>query len=237
MGKLLRCSSWWNTSRCQTSTAGYIPVCYKVNNLFIEPQNLLLMGFICKLNDLDLIVTPFDGLLMIFLHFVCKLLSNPWEHQSATMLSEVFCLRLLISINQFVHAFLIDVIVTFSRVPGPIHVVRLRNEFMSIIFSATKVLYNISCISGLSIFQCPAHFPRTCLRLFIDGHNAQFHCIKAKLHDRRHLLYVLGLGQDHCWSVGRGHPSKKVYVWTTYIKFFTKLSTHLLSKHINNKLV
>ena len=41
----------------KTSTTGYVPVCYEVINLFIEPHNFLLMGlaffFICKLKGLD----------------------------------------------------------------------------------------------------------------------------------------------------------------------------------------
>ena len=39
------------------STTGYIPVCYEVINLFIEPQNSLLMLLICKFKGLYLIVT------------------------------------------------------------------------------------------------------------------------------------------------------------------------------------
>ena len=33
----------------KTSTTGYVPVCYEVINLFIEPQNFLSMFFISKL--------------------------------------------------------------------------------------------------------------------------------------------------------------------------------------------
>ena len=58
---------------------------------------------------------------------------------------------------------------------------------MNLIFSTTKVLYNISGLGGLSIFKCPADYPGTCPRLFIDGHNVQFYCIKDKWHDRRHI--------------------------------------------------
>ena len=135
---------------------------------------------------------------MITLHFVCKLLSNPWEHRIATMVSECFCLRLLTSKNQFIHPFLIDVLVTFSRVLGPIHEVRFENELcqlpiMSVIFSVTKMLYNTSSLSGLAIFKCYTHFPGTYPRLFTDGHNAKFHCIKGKWHNRRHLYYNFGL--------------------------------------------
>ena len=45
----------------KTSTVGHMPVCYEIANLFIKPQNFLLMGlsffFICKLKGLYLIVT------------------------------------------------------------------------------------------------------------------------------------------------------------------------------------
>ena len=40
----------------KTSTTGYVPVCYEVMNLFIKPQNFLLMCFICKCKGLYLIV-------------------------------------------------------------------------------------------------------------------------------------------------------------------------------------
>ena len=76
----------------------------------------------------------------------------------AAVSSEFFCLRLLTFKNQFAHSFLTDVIVIFSRVLGPIHEVRFRNEpcqlsRMSIIFSTTKVLYKISSLSGFAILN------------------------------------------------------------------------------------
>ena len=46
----------------KTSTVGYVPVCYEVINLFIKPQNFLLMFFICKLKG-------------FFCQFVCQGLS------------------------------------------------------------------------------------------------------------------------------------------------------------------
>ena len=119
----------------------------------------------------------FNGLLMAFLQFVCNMLSKLWEHHITAMLSEVSCLRLLTSKNQFVHTLLIDVTVIFSRVFVPIHEVRFRNKicqlpFMSVIFSTIKVLYNISGLSGLALFQRPVRLPGTCPRFFINGHNA-----------------------------------------------------------------
>ena len=57
-------------------TMGYVPVFYKVINLFIKLQNFPLIFFICKLKGLYLIIFFFDGLLMVFLDFVCELLPN-----------------------------------------------------------------------------------------------------------------------------------------------------------------
>ena len=49
----------------KTSTAGHVSVCYEIINLFIKPQNFLLMFLIFKLKDFYLIVTAFDSLLML----------------------------------------------------------------------------------------------------------------------------------------------------------------------------
>ena len=45
----------------KTSTAGYVPVCYEVINLFIELQKFLLMLFIFNTKCLYLIIFFFDG--------------------------------------------------------------------------------------------------------------------------------------------------------------------------------
>ena len=104
----------------KTSTTGYVPVCYEVINLFIEPQNFLLMFLICKLKDLYLIVTACDGLFMVFLHFVCKLLPNMRKQHIAAVSPEVFCLWLLTWKYYLIHPLFFDVIVVFSRVLGSI---------------------------------------------------------------------------------------------------------------------
>ena len=65
----------------KTSKGGHVPVCYEVINLFIRPQNFLLI--VC------------DGLLMLFLYFVYKLLPNMTKQHIAAISSEVFCLWLL----------------------------------------------------------------------------------------------------------------------------------------------
>ena len=54
----------------KTSTMGYIPVFYEVINLFIKPQNFLLMLPISKLKGFYLIVTACDGLLMFFKNLI-----------------------------------------------------------------------------------------------------------------------------------------------------------------------
>ena len=79
----------------KTSTTGYVPVCYEVINLFIEPQNFLLMFFISKLKGLYLIVTSCDGLLMFFLYFVSKL----WESVGTSHCSSVFWSPLLLAVD------------------------------------------------------------------------------------------------------------------------------------------
>ena len=119
---------------------------------------------------------------MVVPRFICKLLSNLWEHHVTTMLSEVFCLRLLTLKNQFVHTFLTDVMDTFSRFVGPIHEVPRRGELvqlplMSVIFSATRDLYNIS---GLFVtFKRLAGFLGTCSRFFVDGHGHNSTALKV----------------------------------------------------------
>ena len=62
----------------KASTTGYVPVCYEVMNLFIKPQNFLLMFFNCRLKDFYLIATACDGLLMFFLYFFYAFLGEPF---------------------------------------------------------------------------------------------------------------------------------------------------------------
>ena len=147
---------------------------------------------------------------MVFLHFICKLLSNMRKQSIAAVSPEVFCLWLLTWKYYLIHPFLIDVIVIFSRVLRPIHKVRFRKELvqlilMGIIFSTTKVLSNISGLGGLALFKYPADLPGTFPRSFIDGHNVQFYCIKDKLHHRRHLYLYFFLGQTFFVS---GHQTQ-----------------------------
>ena len=121
---------------------------------------LTLEFYVLMLDGLYLIFTVFDGklmlslyssgdLLMIFPRFVCKLRPNMWEHCVTAVLSKCFCFRLLPYKNQLVHSFLIDVIVIFSRVLGPIHelpCIRERDQLilLSTVLSVTKDFYKIS---------------------------------------------------------------------------------------------
>ena len=50
----------------KTSTTGYVPVCYEVINLFIEPQNFLLMFLLCKPKGLYLVVTVDNYFIFFF---------------------------------------------------------------------------------------------------------------------------------------------------------------------------
>ena len=70
------------------STTGYVLVFYEVINVFIKPQNFLLMG-------LYLVVFFFNGLLMVFFRFVCKMLPNMRKQHIAAESPEIFCLWLL----------------------------------------------------------------------------------------------------------------------------------------------
>ena len=71
MGEPLHYSFWWNT-------AGHVPVCYEIINLFIKPQHFLLMFFICKIKGLYLIVMVCDGLLMLPLDLFNFCIKSTW---------------------------------------------------------------------------------------------------------------------------------------------------------------
>ena len=87
----------------KASTAGYGPVCYEVINLFIKPQKFLLMSLLSKLEGFYLIIFFFDGLLIFFLHFVCKLLSNMRKQHIAAVSPEVFLLPLVVDLKILSH--------------------------------------------------------------------------------------------------------------------------------------
>ena len=60
------------------STTGYVPVFYEVINLFIKPENFLLMFSIYKLKGLYLIIFSFDGLLMLSLDLFNSCIKSTW---------------------------------------------------------------------------------------------------------------------------------------------------------------
>ena len=127
----------------------------------------------------------FNGLLMVLLHFLCKLLPNMRKQHIAAVSPEVFCLWLLTWKYYLIHPLLIDVNIVFLRMFWPIHRFCFKNEpcqlpLMSVICLTTKVSYNISGLGGLIVYKCPAHFPSACPRFFIDGRNTQIRCIKSK---------------------------------------------------------
>ena len=62
----------------KTSTAGFVPVCYEIINLFIEPQRFMLIFFIRKLKGFYMIVTICNGLQMFFLYFFYAFLGEPF---------------------------------------------------------------------------------------------------------------------------------------------------------------
>ena len=62
----------------KASTAGYVPVCYEVINLFIKPQSFLLMLFISKPKSFYLIVAACVGLLMLSLDLFNSYIKPTW---------------------------------------------------------------------------------------------------------------------------------------------------------------
>ena len=134
----------------KTSTAGCVPVCYKVINIFTESQNFLLIGlvffFICKLKGL--------GRACKILNFhrmwlITKLLSSMRKQHIARMLSECFCLWRLAWKQQLIHPFLNGVIVIFCQVLGPIHGVRFEKELRQLpLMSVISLLQRYFTISA-----------------------------------------------------------------------------------------
>ena len=149
------------------------------------------------------------------------------------MLSEFFCVRLLNSKSQFVDTFLIDVNIIFLRIFWPIYRLRFRNKpcqlpLMGVIFSATKFFYNFSGLGGLAILKCLTHFHDTCPRLFTDGHNARFYCIKDKGHDRRHLYFSSFFGSKSFFILTQD-TKRSMFMPTIFLFLFFHLLTYINS--------
>ena len=79
------------------STTWYVPVFYEVITLSIEPQNVLLMLFICKLKGLYLIIFFFNGLLMLSLDLFNSCIKPAWYN----VLQMCFLSALPLSFRQF----------------------------------------------------------------------------------------------------------------------------------------
>ena len=96
---------------------------------------------------------------MLLIHFVCELLPNLWEYHIPAMFSEVFCLRLLTSKNQFLFTFLTDALHTsLARVQGFPLMVKMHN------FTALKVNGMTEDILFVILFG---------QKLFASGHQTQ----------------------------------------------------------------
>ena len=74
------------------SKTGYVPVFYEAINLFIKPQNFLLMFFICKFKGLYLIVMVCDGLLMLSLDLYNSCIKPTWYDVFQDVLFKCFTL-------------------------------------------------------------------------------------------------------------------------------------------------
>ena len=79
----------------ETSTVSYVSVCYEPINLFIEPQNFLLIFFICKLKGLYLIVMICDSLLMFSLDLFNSCIKPTWYNIFQYVLLKCFTLVFL----------------------------------------------------------------------------------------------------------------------------------------------
>ena len=79
----------------KTSTTGYVPVFQRVINLFIKPQNYLLIFSICKLKGLYLVVFFFNGLLMLSLYLFNSCIKSTWYYVLQDVLFK--CLTLVFS--------------------------------------------------------------------------------------------------------------------------------------------
>ena len=79
----------------ETSTVSYVSVCSEPINLFIEPQNFLLIFFICKLKGLYLIVMICDSLLMFSLDLFNSCIKPTWYNIFQYVLLKCFTLGFL----------------------------------------------------------------------------------------------------------------------------------------------
>ena len=122
----------------KTSTMSYVPVCYKVINLSIKSQNFLFMFFICKLKGFYLIVTVFDGLLMLSLDLFSSCIKPAWY-------------------DIFQDVFLKHLTLVFSRVYNDIKGTTQRNEniiILSVFLCIMAPAFNLQENPSFLIFVC-----------------------------------------------------------------------------------
>ena len=79
----------------KTSAVEYVPVCYEIINLFIKPQNFILMLFVCKLKGFYLIVLVSDGVLILSLDLFNSCIKPRWYDIFQDMLLKCFTLVFL----------------------------------------------------------------------------------------------------------------------------------------------
>ena len=106
---------------------------------------------------------------MVFLYFVCKLLSNMRNQHITAVSSEVFCFWLMTWKYYLIHPLFIDVNIVFLRIFWPIHRFPCSSETTHLILLG---LYNISGL--FVIFKCPADLLGTCpgFSLMVTTHNS-----------------------------------------------------------------
>ena len=148
----------------------------------------------------------------------------------AAVFSEVFCLCLLTWKYYLIHPFLTDVNIIFLQILWPIdwcarsmytaHLILLSEIFWAAVDHYDVCSFWCFCIMS----QSPTHFPGTCPRLFIDGHNTQIHCIKKKMAWQKTSLLNFGLRRGHFWSVCSCQPTFLCQHRAGILTFCSKLS-------------
>ena len=87
----------------------YISLCLQCHFFILDRLNLSVTIFQITIEQSKCCIFFFDGILMVFLHFFCKLLPNMREHHITALPPKFFCIWLLTGKQQVIHSFLIDV--------------------------------------------------------------------------------------------------------------------------------
>ena len=147
------------------------------------------------------------------------------------MLSDVFCIRLLTSKNQFVHGLLIDVIVICSRVLRPIHEVRFRNELCQLplmdIISLLQRCFTISAALVVLPYSSAPYASLTLVQgfsLMVTTHNSTALKENGMAEDIFYFLFLLE-AKKFLYPIIR---SKKAYVCvhSFSVSFFSSSDVH-----------